>query len=140
MLYEWNATAAEYPREKCIHELFEEQVERTPEAVAVVYEEEDAELWGAEPASESAGALSEGAGSGAGRAGGDLCGAQRGDGGGAAGGAEGGGAYVPLDPAYPAERLRYMLEDSAPVVLLTQASMYGTVCRASSDRLPVDGS
>ena len=32
-----------------------------------------------------------------------------------------GGAYVPLDPAYPAERLRYMLEDSAPVVLLTQS-------------------
>ncbi|MDB6014844.1 MAG: non-ribosomal peptide synthetase module, partial [Gammaproteobacteria bacterium] len=38
LLVEWNATAAEYPREKCIHELFEEQVERTPEAVALVYE------------------------------------------------------------------------------------------------------
>src|SRR5829696_5127784 len=31
-----------------------------------------------------------------------------------------GGAYVPLDPAYPVERLRYMLDDSAPVVLLTR--------------------
>src|SRR5205807_1804060 len=31
-----------------------------------------------------------------------------------------GGGYVPLDPAYPEERLQYMLEDSAPVVLLTQ--------------------
>ena len=37
------------PGEKCVHELFEEQVERTPEAVAVVYEETAAELWGAEP-------------------------------------------------------------------------------------------
>ena len=34
-----------------------------------------------------------------------------------------GGAYVPLDPAYPAERLRFMLEDSAPVVLLTQGHL-----------------
>jgi len=31
VLYEWNETVVEYPREKCIHELFEEQVEKTPE-------------------------------------------------------------------------------------------------------------
>ena len=37
VLEEWNATEAEYPQEQCVHELFEEQVERTPEAVAVVY-------------------------------------------------------------------------------------------------------
>ena len=35
-----------------------------------------------------------------------------------------GAAYVPLDPAYPAERLAYMLADSAPVALLTQASLH----------------
>ncbi|HEX6747697.1 MAG TPA: amino acid adenylation domain-containing protein, partial [Longimicrobium sp.] len=37
-----------------------------------------------------------------------------------------GGAYVPLDPAYPADRLRYMLEDSAPAALVTQSSLAGT--------------
>ena len=35
MLVEWNRTARDYPRDKCIHQLFEEQVERTPDAVAV---------------------------------------------------------------------------------------------------------
>ncbi|WP_254061483.1 AMP-binding protein, partial [Granulicella sp. L60] len=34
-----------------------------------------------------------------------------------------GGAYVPLDPSYPVERLRFMLEDSGPVALLTQAAL-----------------
>ncbi|MBD2790342.1 amino acid adenylation domain-containing protein, partial [Xenorhabdus sp. DI] len=38
-----------------------------------------------------------------------------------------GGAYVPLDPAYPSERLAYMLEDAAPVVLLTQAALVDTL-------------
>ncbi|MEU3795530.1 amino acid adenylation domain-containing protein [Streptomyces fructofermentans] len=36
-----------------------------------------------------------------------------------------GGAYVPLDPAYPRERLRYMLEDSRPVALVTRADLPG---------------
>jgi non-ribosomal peptide synthetase component F len=36
-LVEWNATAADYPRDRCVHELFEAQVERTPEATAVVF-------------------------------------------------------------------------------------------------------
>src|SRR5206468_9569496 len=39
VLYEWNDTAVEYPREKCIHELFEEQVEKSPGAVAVGFED-----------------------------------------------------------------------------------------------------
>ena len=39
VVVEWNATAADYPSEKCIHELFEAQAARTPDAVAVVYED-----------------------------------------------------------------------------------------------------
>ena len=40
ILVEWNSTAAEYAPEKCIHELFEAQVEVTPEAIALIYEDE----------------------------------------------------------------------------------------------------
>ena len=37
LLLEWNDTAVEYYRDKCIHELFEKQVERTPDAAAVIF-------------------------------------------------------------------------------------------------------
>jgi amino acid adenylation domain-containing protein len=40
VLVQWNNTASEYPHEKSIHQVFEEQVERTPEAVAVHYEDQ----------------------------------------------------------------------------------------------------
>ena len=40
LLVEWNRTEAPYPKDQCLHELFEEQVERTPDAIAVVFEDE----------------------------------------------------------------------------------------------------
>ena len=46
LLVEWNATGADYPRDKCVHELFEAQAARTPDAVAIVHE--DAQLTYAE--------------------------------------------------------------------------------------------
>jgi amino acid adenylation domain-containing protein len=122
---EWNRTEAEYPRDVCAHELFEAQVERTPDAVALVYENEEvtyAELNArANRLAHHLGDL--GAGPEA-RVG--VC-VER--------GIEmvvallavlkAGGAYVPLDPEYPEERLSHMLQDSAPVVLLTQRSLSG---------------
>ena len=47
-----------------------------------------------------------------------------------------GGAYVPLDPAYPVERLRFMLEDSEPVALLTQGHLAESFA-GLQDGLPV---
>ena len=40
LLFEWNNTTTEYPHDKCIHQLFEEQVERSPNAIAVVFEQQ----------------------------------------------------------------------------------------------------
>src|SRR5262249_26114403 len=38
IVYEWNDPVAEYPRDRCIHQLFEAQAERTPDAPALVFE------------------------------------------------------------------------------------------------------
>ncbi|HYH79872.1 MAG TPA: amino acid adenylation domain-containing protein, partial [Longimicrobium sp.] len=123
---EWNRTAAEYPADRCVHELFEVQAARTPGAVAVVFE--DAALTYDE-LNRSANRLAHhlrglGVGPDARVA---IC-VERGPEmiAGLLAILKAGGAYVPLDPAYPAERLRYMLEDSAPAALVTQSSLAGT--------------
>ncbi|MEH2166458.1 MAG: condensation domain-containing protein, partial [Nostoc sp.] len=45
LLQQWNDTAVEYPQQQCIHQLFEAQVEHTPDAVAVVFEDEQLTYW-----------------------------------------------------------------------------------------------
>jgi len=123
VLDEWNNTHEAYSSEKCVHELFEEQVEKTPEAVAVVYEKVSlsyAEL--NRRANRLAHYL---------RTLGVRADTRVGicvDRGlemliGLLGVLKAGGAYVPMDPVYPVERLRFMLEDSAPAVLLTQSHL-----------------
>jgi amino acid adenylation domain-containing protein len=128
----FNATHVVYPQDRLIHELFEEQVQRTPEAPAVIHDEERvsyAEL--NRRANQLACFLMRH------RVGPDclvgLC-VER--------GVEmivavlgilkAGGAYVPLDPSYPAQRLDYMLNDAAPAVILTQARLKERVACASA--------
>jgi amino acid adenylation domain-containing protein len=120
LLVEWNQTQVAYPAEKRLHRLFEAQAKRTPDAVALVFEEEQItyrEL--NERANQLAHHLKkQGIGTEA------LVGiclerslemvvAILGV-------LKAGGAYVPLDPAYPLERLDFMLEDSQAQALLTQ--------------------
>ncbi|HET7464986.1 MAG TPA: amino acid adenylation domain-containing protein, partial [Longimicrobium sp.] len=117
---EWNRTGAPYPAESCIHELFAAQSRRTPRATALVSAGETlayAEL------NERANRLAHhlralGVGPDV-RVG--IC-VERGPGMvvGLLAVLKAGGAYVPLDPGYPAERLAYMLADSAPAAVLTQ--------------------
>ncbi|HEX6746978.1 MAG TPA: amino acid adenylation domain-containing protein, partial [Longimicrobium sp.] len=120
---EWNATDAAYPREACVHELFEAQVERTPGAEAVSFEGERltyAELnaranrlahhlhsLGVEPDARVALCVERGV---------EMVVAMLAV-------LKAGGAYVPLDPSYPDERLRYMLSDSRPAVLLASSAL-----------------
>ncbi|WP_308418605.1 non-ribosomal peptide synthetase [Chitinimonas arctica] len=114
----WNDTAQAYPADQAIHQLFEAQVARTPNAIALVCEGEQlsyAELNAR--ANRLAHALRQ-AGVGPDRLVG-LC-VERSVAMvvGLLATLKAGGAYVPLDPDYPAERLRHMLQDSAPVLVL----------------------
>jgi surfactin family lipopeptide synthetase A len=120
LLVAWNQTSTDYPREYCVHQLFEAQVACTPDAVALVYEEESLtydelncranrvahhlQKLGVRP-EELVGICME-------RSVEMLVGLL--------GVLKAGGAYVPLDPTYPAERLAFMLEDAGVQVLLTQ--------------------
>ncbi|WP_294534560.1 non-ribosomal peptide synthetase [uncultured Rhodoblastus sp.] len=118
-LVEWNATGEEYPSDKCMHELFEAQAARMPEAVALVFQDEQL-TYGALNA--SANRLARhlqtlGVGPG------DLVALCLERGLDMVMGLlaihKAGGAYVPLDPSFPAERLALMLEDAAPKAALT---------------------
>ena len=72
LLVEWNDTAADYPKDSCIHELFEAQVERTPEAIAVQFEGKQLTYRELNRPGESASALFTKVGSRSGEAGRDL--------------------------------------------------------------------
>jgi amino acid adenylation domain-containing protein len=124
----FNATQADFPRDKLLHQLFEAQVERTPEAVAVVYEGRSltyAELNGR--ANQLARHLSD-KGIGPDQLVGICVERSLAMVVGLLGILKAGGAYVPLDPRYPTGRLASMLEDSAPRVLLIEGQV--------RDRLP----
>ena len=138
LLDEWNTTAADYERERCLHELFEAQVERTPEAVALVFEGEQLtysqlnvranqlahflRLQGVRPNTLVA-----------------ICMARS---------VEmvvsllailkSGGAYVAIDPSYPVERIRYTLEDASASLLLTQDALVNQLPVACTRTLCVD--
>ncbi|MCK5522105.1 MAG: amino acid adenylation domain-containing protein [Thiomargarita sp.] len=127
LLVEWNNTQTEYPQDQCIHQLFEAQVEKTPDAIALVFEDQQLtyrqlnnkanqlahylKTLGVEPevlvglcVERSIEMLV-----------------------GLLGILKAGGAYVPLDPAYPIERLAFMLADSQVRMLLTQQDLVASL-------------
>jgi len=116
-LIEWNQTEAEYP-EACLHELFEVQVERTPDAVALVFEEHHLTYRELNERSNQLAHYLQGQGVGPESLVGvclersvemviALLGVLK-----------AGGAYVPIDPSHPSERLTYILEDTQLSILL----------------------
>ncbi|HEY6930341.1 MAG TPA: amino acid adenylation domain-containing protein, partial [Thermoanaerobaculia bacterium] len=134
ILVDWNRTDAPIPRQSCLHSLFEVQVEKTPEAVAVegdseglTYRDLNARAnrlahylrrLGLRPDARVAICMERSV---------DMIV-------GLLGILKSGGAYVPLDPAYPAERLALMLEDCGADVVLTHGQV-SDVLPATTARL-----
>ncbi|MEH2235674.1 amino acid adenylation domain-containing protein [Nostoc sp.] len=127
LLVEWNNTQTDYPENTCIHQLFEAQTERTPNAIAVIFENQQLtyqqlnhranqladylQSLGVKPeipvgicVERSLNLIV-----------------------GLLGILKAGAAYVPLDPAYPQERLAFMLQDSQISILLTQQHLLKTL-------------
>ncbi|MEG4010797.1 MULTISPECIES: amino acid adenylation domain-containing protein [unclassified Microcoleus] len=135
LLATWNNTQKPYPENQCLHQLFEAQVERTPEAVALVfgtgrltYRELNTKAnqlahylqkLGVGPDVLVGICLERSL---------DLIVALFGI-------LKAGGAYVPLDPAYPQERIEFMLSDAQVAVLLTQEKLLAELPK--SDAHPV---
>ena len=127
LLVEWNETSSEYPKGQCIHHLFEAQVERTPDAVAVVFEGEQVTYREVNRRANQLAHYLRKVGIGPEVLVGICVERSIAMVVGLLGILKAGGAYVPLDPSYPAERLAFMLEDSQAPVLLTQARMSATL-------------
>jgi amino acid adenylation domain-containing protein len=122
-LVQWNDTARDYPTERCVHELIEDQIERSPDAVAVVYEGEELSYRELNSRANRLAHYLRTQGVGPDSLVG-LC-VERSFEMlvGILGILKAGGAYVPLDPSYPIDRLAYMIEDSAPALLIVQSAL-----------------
>lgn len=138
LVFEWNDTQMDYPRDRCVHQLFEEQVMRTPDVTAVVFDDQQlsyAELNArANNVAERLVELGVGAESLVG-----IC-VERSLNMVAAllGIMKAGGAYVPLDPRYPSDRLSFMLQDSGLKVLVTQQSIRSKLSEHTRELVCVD--
>ena len=123
LLVGWNDTEMDYPKDSCYHQLFEAQVRRTPDAVAVVFGKQSLTYRELNARSNQLAHYLQELGVGPEVLVGicvkrDLSMVV-----GLLGILKAGGAYVPLDPAYPKQRIAFMLKDAKVSVLLTQEQL-----------------
>ena len=138
MLEEWNATEADYPRHLCLHELIEQQAERTPDAIACIFERQTLTYRELNQRANQLARFLQKRGAAPGQRIGvfverslqmmvGLLGIQK-----------SGAAYVPVDPAYPAARIVSMLEDAAVPVLLTEHSLLPSIPSLATEVVCLD--
>ena len=138
ILEEWNRTRAGYPKDLRVHQLFERQAAKTPDAVAVTFEGRSLSY---RELDRRANQVAH-----------SLCASGTGPDVpvgvyidrslemivGILGILKAGGAYVPLDPAYPRERLEFMLRDSKVAVILTGARLLAILAESGARLIRLD--
>lgn len=138
ILNQWNATAKDYDHSQTVHQAFEAQVQKTPNAPAVVFEAKTltyAQLNSrANRAAHVLAAMGVAPGTLVG-----LCATRSLDMLiGALAIQKAGGAYVPMDPAYPADRIALFIEDSAAPVIVTQSALADSLPNGAAQTLCID--
>jgi len=138
ILVDFNRTEAPYPADQCVHEFFEAQAEKTPDAVALVFGEKSLSYSELNSLANQTARHLQSIGVGPEILVG-VC-MQRSIEMivGMLGILKAGGAYLPLDPDYPAERLAFMVEDAQTPVLLTQSSLTETLPATQAQVLCMD--
>ncbi|TCP54571.1 amino acid adenylation domain-containing protein [Tumebacillus sp. BK434] len=137
MLRDWNDTGAPYREDACLHHLFEEQAERTPDATALVFEDEELSFAELNNRANRLAAQLQAAGVGPDDPIGicmerslELVTAML-------AAHKAGGAYLPLDPGYPQERLAFMIADAKPKAILTQPALAAKLPGSAAQLLTV---
>ncbi|GET41347.1 amino acid adenylation domain-containing protein [Microseira wollei NIES-4236] len=120
LLVEWNNTQTEYSKDLCIHQLFEEQVEQTPDAVAVVFEDKELTYGELNCRANKVAHYLRSHGVGPAVLVGICVERSLEMIVGLLGILKAGAAYVPIDPGYPLPRIAFMLSDTQLPMLLTQ--------------------
>lgn len=134
----WNATGVAHDRDLTVQAAFEAQAAKTPEAVALVFEEQSLSFADLDARANRAAQVLQAMGVGPGVVVG-LCTRRSIDLlVGALGILKAGGAYLPLDPAYPAERLQHYIADSGAPVIVTQSALAMTLPEHEAQLLLLD--
>ncbi|MCJ8174444.1 AMP-binding protein, partial [Clostridium botulinum] len=127
ILFEFNDTKVDYPKDKIIHELFEAQVEKTPDNVAVVFEDKKLTYRELNERANSLAMVLRGNGVKADSIVGIMVERSLEMIVGIMAILKAGGAYLPIDPNYPKERIEYMLKDSGSNILLSKSDLVETI-------------
>ena len=128
---DWNQIKTDYAQDCCIHQLFEAQVQRTPDAVAVIFETQQLTYGELNQRANQLAHYLQSLGVGPEVLVGIAVERSLEMIVGLLGILKAGGAYVPIDPDYPPERLQFMLEDSQVSLLLTQQHLLSSFSQSS---------